>query len=80
MNRGWHYAVHLSPENANHPSVVRAMAKSVLSRYLDPVVLSRISGQRIEPRGLVVGNLAGDQVAPLRVCRGVRRPPGVCLG
>ena len=34
------------------------MAKSVLSRYLDPNVLSRIAGRRIEPRGLVIGNLA----------------------
>ena len=41
------------------------MAKSVLSRYLDPEVLSRIAGRRIEPRGLVLGNLAGAHKSPL---------------
>ena len=35
------------------------MAHSVLSRYLDPEVLSRMADRHIEPRGLVVGNLAG---------------------
>jgi uncharacterized protein (DUF58 family) len=37
----------------------------VLSRYLDPVVLSRIANRRIEPRGLVQGNLAGAHRSPL---------------
>lgn len=41
------------------------MAKSVLSRYIDPVVLSRIARRRIEPRGLVLGNLAGAHRSPL---------------
>ena len=41
------------------------MAKSVLSRYLDPTVLSRIANRRIEPRGLVQGNLAGAHKSPL---------------
>lgn len=41
------------------------MAKTVLSRYLDPEVLSRIANRRIEPRGLVVGNLAGAHKSPL---------------
>ena len=35
------------------------MPKSVLSRYLDPEVLSRMADRHIEPRGLVMGNLAG---------------------
>lgn len=41
------------------------MAKSVLSRYLNPEVLSRIVNRRIEPRGLVQGNLAGAHKSPL---------------
>jgi uncharacterized protein (DUF58 family) len=41
------------------------MAKSVLSRYLDATVLSRIARRRIEPRGLVLGNLAGAHKSPL---------------
>ncbi len=41
------------------------MAKSVLSRYLDPAVLGRVAKQRIEPRGLVIGNLAGAHKSPL---------------
>ena len=41
------------------------MARTILSRYLDPEVLSRISGRRIEPRGLVIGNLAGAHKSPL---------------
>ena len=41
------------------------MARTILSRYLDPVVLGRISGRRIEPRGLVLGNLAGAPKSPL---------------
>ncbi len=39
--------------------------KSVLSRYLDPDVLSRISERHIEPRGLVLGSLAGAHKSPL---------------
>jgi len=41
------------------------MARTILSRYLDPEVLGRISGRRIEPRGLVIGNLAGAHKSPL---------------
>jgi uncharacterized protein (DUF58 family) len=41
------------------------VAKSVLSRYLDPDVLGRIGNRRIEPRGLVFGNLAGAHKSPL---------------
>ncbi len=41
------------------------MSESVLFRYLDPEVLSRISNRRLEPRGLVMGNLAGAHKSPL---------------
>ncbi len=41
------------------------MSKSVLSRYLDPDVLSRMADRQIEPRGLVLGNLAGAHKSPL---------------
>jgi uncharacterized protein (DUF58 family) len=41
------------------------MARSVLSRYLNPDVLSRMADRHIEPRGLVVGNLAGAHKSPL---------------
>ncbi len=40
------------------------MRQSVLFRYLDPEVLSRISGHSLEPRGLVMGNLAGAHKSP----------------
>ncbi|MGA2034100.1 MAG: DUF58 domain-containing protein [Thermoguttaceae bacterium] len=36
------------------------MVKTILSRYLNPEVLNRIAGRRIDPRGLVLGNLAGS--------------------
>jgi uncharacterized protein (DUF58 family) len=41
------------------------MAKTVLTRYLNPDVLARLTGRRIEPRGLVLGNLAGAHRSPL---------------
>lgn len=41
------------------------MTTSVLSRYLNPDVLNRIADHTIEPRGLVVGNLAGAHKSPL---------------
>lgn len=41
------------------------MAKSVLSRYLDPDALSRLANRHIEPRALVLGNLAGAHKSPL---------------
>ncbi|MEK6233127.1 MAG: DUF58 domain-containing protein [Planctomycetales bacterium] len=41
------------------------MAHSILSRYLDPDVINRLSGRRLEPRGLVMGNLAGAHKSPL---------------
>lgn len=37
----------------------------ILSRYLDAEVLSRVAGRQIEPRGLVLGNLAGAHKSPL---------------
>jgi uncharacterized protein (DUF58 family) len=41
------------------------MAKSVLSRYLNPEVLSRVADRPLQPRGLVMGNLAGAHKSPL---------------
>ena len=41
------------------------MSTSVLSRYIDSDVLSRIANRRIEPRGLVLGSLAGAHKSPL---------------
>ena len=38
---------------------------SILSRYLDPEVLSRVADRHLNPRGLVVGNLAGAHKSPL---------------
>jgi uncharacterized protein (DUF58 family) len=39
--------------------------KSVLSRYLDPEVLSTVADRHLEPTGLVIGNLAGAHKSPL---------------
>lgn len=41
------------------------MSHSVLSRYLDPETLGRIVQRQIEPKGLVMGNLAGSHKSPL---------------
>lgn len=41
------------------------MPQSILSRYLDPEVLGRMAERKIEPRQLVVGNLAGAHKSPL---------------
>ncbi|MDA1013761.1 MAG: DUF58 domain-containing protein, partial [Planctomycetota bacterium] len=41
------------------------MADSVLSRYLNPEVLSRVAERPLEPRGLVIGSLAGAHKSPL---------------
>lgn len=41
------------------------MPQSVLSRYLDPDVLNRVADRSLEPRGLVIGNLAGHHRSPL---------------
>jgi uncharacterized protein (DUF58 family) len=41
------------------------MSNSVLSRYLNPEVLSHVADRHIEPRGLVIGNLAGAHKSPL---------------
>ena len=41
------------------------MARNVLSRYLDPEVLSQVADRHFDPRGLVVGNLAGAHQSPL---------------
>lgn len=38
---------------------------SVLSRYLNPEMLTRLAGRRVEPRGLVMGTLAGAHRSPL---------------
>jgi uncharacterized protein (DUF58 family) len=41
------------------------VAQSILSRYLDPEILGRLAGRSLEPRGLVVGTLAGHHKSPL---------------
>jgi uncharacterized protein (DUF58 family) len=41
------------------------MARNVLSRYLDPEVLSQVADRHFDPRGLVIGNLAGAHKSPL---------------
>jgi uncharacterized protein (DUF58 family) len=38
---------------------------TLLSRYLDPDVLNQVADQPLDPRGLVVGNLAGAHKSPL---------------
>ncbi len=39
--------------------------RNVLSRYLDPEALAHVADRHIEPRGLVIGNLAGAHKSPL---------------
>lgn len=41
------------------------MQRSVLSRYLDPEVLDQLAAWHLAPRGLVLGNLAGEHRSPL---------------
>src|SRR2546421_1110966 len=41
------------------------MRPSILSRYLDPDVLTRVASRHIEPKDLVIGNLAGAHKSPL---------------
>ncbi len=41
------------------------MAKTVLSRYLNPEVLSQVADRSVDPQGLVIGNLAGAHKSPL---------------
>jgi uncharacterized protein (DUF58 family) len=41
------------------------MPPSVLSRYLDPDALSRLAHRHVEPKELVLGNLAGAHKSPL---------------
>src|SRR5262245_12415541 len=41
------------------------MSQSILSRYLDPEVLGHVANRLIEPKGLVIGNLAGAHKSPL---------------
>lgn len=41
------------------------MLRSVLSRYINPEALSHVLSHGIEPRGLVIGNLAGAHKSPL---------------
>jgi uncharacterized protein (DUF58 family) len=43
---------------------MQPMRRPILSRYLDPVVLSRVANYPLEPRGLVIGNLAGAHKSP----------------
>ena len=46
-------------------SATHDMAQSILSRYLDPDVLSHVADRYLEPQGLVIGNLAGAHKSPL---------------
>lgn len=41
------------------------MAHTILSRYLDPDTLGRLSNRALEPRGLVLGHLSGAHRSPL---------------
>ena len=41
------------------------MPHAVLSRYLDPELLSQVADRQFEPRSLVIGNLAGHHKSPL---------------
>jgi uncharacterized protein (DUF58 family) len=41
------------------------MTQSILSRYLDPAVLGQVAARYLEPKGLVIGNLAGAHKSPL---------------
>lgn len=41
------------------------MSASVLSRYLNPEVLAQVADHPLEPRSLVLGNLAGSHKSPL---------------
>jgi len=41
------------------------VAKSILSRYLNPDVLNYVADRHLEPQGLVIGNLAGAHKSPL---------------
>lgn len=39
--------------------------RAVLSRYLDPDVLAHVADRHLDPKGLVIGNLAGAHKSPL---------------
>jgi uncharacterized protein (DUF58 family) len=41
------------------------VSHSILSRYLDPDTLGRLAHRTLEPRGLVLGHLAGSHKSPL---------------
>jgi len=41
------------------------MSQSILSRYLDPTILTQIADRQFDPAGLVIGNLAGAHKSPL---------------
>jgi uncharacterized protein (DUF58 family) len=41
------------------------MAHSILARYLDPATLGHLGSRSLEPRGLVLGHLAGSHKSPL---------------
>jgi uncharacterized protein (DUF58 family) len=50
---------------ANLPTSDFAMRQPILSKYLNPEVLSLVSDRHFDPRGLVIGNLAGAHKSPL---------------
>lgn len=41
------------------------MRQPILSRYLNPEILSLVADRHLDPRGLVIGNLAGAHKSPL---------------
>ena len=41
------------------------MRQTILSRYLNPEILSLVADRHLDPRGLVIGNLAGAHKSPL---------------
>ena len=47
------------------PSPLGRVSHSILSRYLDPQTLGRLAQRSLEPRGLVLGMLAGSHKSPL---------------
>ena len=47
------------------PSPLGRVSHSILSRYLDPHTLGRLAQRSLEPRGLVLGMLAGSHKSPL---------------
>ncbi len=54
-----------APRSIDGSRTGELVALTVLSRYLNPEVLGRMAERHIEPRGLVIGNLAGAHKSPL---------------